>query len=131
MLSLVGHIAAHREGAPWPDALRGYPAGNLAMVAARLGEEFPRLDWEPPQACCLARIDLRPLGADGDALQREPVEAEKAAVMPGAAYGSPGRVRLDAGCPRTQAEAGVEALVRTPHRLGRAGRRTRPDDSYR
>ncbi|MFD8801350.1 MalY/PatB family protein [Streptomyces atroolivaceus] len=117
VLSLVGHIAAYREGAPWLDALRTYLAGNLAMVADRLRSEFPQLEWAPPQAGYLAWIDLRPLGVDDDALQRELVEVEKVAIMPGAAYGTPGRVRLNVGCPRSKAEAGVEALVRALRRL--------------
>ncbi|MFC5171839.1 MalY/PatB family protein [Streptomyces mutomycini] len=117
VLSLVGHIAAYREGALWLDALRAYLAANLAMVADRLREEFPQLGWEPPQAGYLAWIDLRPLGVDDDALQRELVEVEKVAIMPGAAYGSPGRVRLNVGCPRSKAENGVEALVRALRRL--------------
>ncbi|WP_406460990.1 pyridoxal phosphate-dependent aminotransferase [Streptomyces sp. NBC_00111] len=122
VLSLVGHIAAYREGGPWLDALRAYLAGNLTMVADRLREEFPGLGWEPPQAGYLAWIDLRPLGVDDDALQRELVEVEKVAIMPGAAYGAPGWLRLNVGCPRPKAEAGVEALVRALHRLTRAGR---------
>ncbi|MFD5284824.1 MalY/PatB family protein [Streptomyces rubrogriseus] len=123
VLSLVGHIAAYREGAPWLDALRTYLAGNLVMVADRLREAFPGLDWRPPQAGYLAWIDLRPLGVDDEELQRELVEVEKVAVMPGAAYGSPGRVRLNVGCPRSKAEAGVEALVRALGRLTGAQRR--------
>ncbi|MET8393332.1 MalY/PatB family protein [Streptomyces violaceoruber] len=123
VLSLVGHIAAYREGAPWLDALRTYLAGNLAMVADRLREAFPGLDWRPPQAGYLAWIDLRPLGVDDEELQRELVEVEKVAVMPGAAYGSPGRVRLNVGCPRSKAEAGVEALVRALGRLTGTQRR--------
>ena len=123
VLSLVGHIAAYREGAPWLDALRTYLAGNLAMVADRFREAFPGLDWRPPQAGYLVWIDLRPLGVDDEELQRELVEVEKVAVMPGAAYGSPGRVRLNVGCPRSKAEAGVEALVRALGRLTGTQRR--------
>ncbi|MFF9043866.1 MalY/PatB family protein [Streptomyces parvulus] len=117
VLSLVGHIAAYRHGAPWLDALRGYLAGNLALVADRLRAAFPRLGWEPPQAGYLAWIDLRSLRVDDDALQRALVEVEKVAVMPGSAYGSPGFVRLNVGCPRSKAEAGVDALVRAVRRV--------------
>ncbi|OON83058.1 MalY/PatB family protein [Streptomyces tsukubensis] len=121
VLSLVAHIAAYRRGEPWLDALRAYLAGNLAMLAERLRSEFPRLGWEPPQAGYLAWIDLRPLAVDDDALQRQLIEVEKVAIMPGAAYGSPGHVRLNLGCPRSKAEAGVEALVRALRRLTGAG----------
>ncbi|GAA4804113.1 MalY/PatB family protein [Streptomyces ziwulingensis] len=123
VLSLVAHIAAYREGAPWLDALRGYLAGNLAMVAGRLRAEFPQLGWEPPQAGYLAWIDVRPLGVADDALQRELIEGEQVAVIPGSAYGSPGWLRLNVGCPRSKAERGVEALVRALRRLTRSGGR--------
>lgn len=125
VLSLVGHIAAYREGAPWLDALRTYLVGNLTMVADRLHLEFPQLGWETPQAGYLAWIDLRPLSVDDDALQHELVEVEKVAIMPGAAYGSPGWVRLNVGCPRSKAESGADALVRALRRLTQSG----PDPS--
>ncbi|MFI8888053.1 MalY/PatB family protein [Streptomyces sp. NPDC053813] len=113
VLSLTAHIAAYRESAEWLDALRGYVAGNLALVARRLNEAFPELGWQPPQAGYLAWIDLRPAGVDGDeALQRVLIEREKVAVMPGGVYGAEGFVRLNVGCPRAKAEAGVEALIR-------------------
>lgn len=98
--------------------MRAYLAGNLAVVGDRLERAFPQLGWEPPQAGYLAWIDLRPLDVDDDALQRELVEVEKVAIMPGAAYGSPGRVRLNVGCPRSKAEQGVDALVRALRRFG-------------
>lgn len=112
VLSLTAHIAAYREGAAWLDAVREYVAGNLALVADRLHAAFPELGWRPPQAGYLAWIDLRPLGVDDDALQRVLVEREKVAIMRGAVYGAPGFVRLNVGCPRSKAVAGVEALVR-------------------
>lgn len=49
---------------------------------------------------------------DDEALQRVLIEREKVAIMPGAVYGAPGFVRLNVGCARSKAEAGVEALVR-------------------
>ncbi|MGW4313524.1 MalY/PatB family protein [Streptomyces sp. NPDC004491] len=112
VLSLTAHIAAYREGAAWLDAVRAYVTGNLAMVAERLDAEFPELAWVPPQAGYLAWIDLRPLGVEEEALQRVLIEGEKVAIMPGSVYGAPGFLRLNLGCPRSKAEAGVSALVR-------------------
>ncbi|MFE4453500.1 MalY/PatB family protein [Streptomyces sp. NPDC056796] len=112
VLALTAHIAAYRQGAPWLDAVRAYVTGNLRMVAERLDAAFPELAWEPPQAGYLAWIDLRPLGVDDEALQRVLIEREKVAIMPGAVYGAPGFVRLNVGCARSKAEAGVAALVR-------------------
>ncbi|MFG3285439.1 MalY/PatB family protein [Streptomyces sp. NPDC048111] len=117
VLSLTAHIAAYREGAPWLDAVRAYVADNLSLVADRLNSAFPELSWSPPQAGYLAWIDLRGLGVDEDALQRELVEGEGVAIMPGGVYGARGFVRLNVGCARSKAEAGVSALVRALTRL--------------
>ncbi|WP_406105165.1 aminotransferase class I/II-fold pyridoxal phosphate-dependent enzyme [Streptomyces sp. NBC_01003] len=121
VLSLTAHIAAYREGGAWLDGVREYTHGNLAMLAERLDAAFPGLGWRPPQAGYLAWIDLRPLGVDDDALQRELVERERVAIMPGATYGAPGFVRLNVGCPRAKAEAGADALVRALSRLAITG----------
>ncbi|MFF3209246.1 MalY/PatB family protein [Streptomyces sp. NPDC002886] len=114
VLSVAGHIAAYREGGPWLDALNAYVAGNLDLVRGRLARSFPELDWEPPKAGYLAWIDLRPLGVPDEVLQRELIHTEKVAIMPGTAYGPEGAgfVRLNVGCPRAKAQAGVEALIR-------------------
>ena len=82
------------------------------MVAERLNSAFPELGWQPPQAGYLAWIDLRPLGVDDAALQRELIEREKVAIMPGTTYGCDGFVRFNVGCPRAKAEQGVDALIR-------------------
>ncbi|MEV8318587.1 MalY/PatB family protein [Streptomyces sp. NPDC059900] len=111
VLSLVGHIAAYREGAPWLDAMGTYLRGNLQLIADRLTEAFPTLDWTPPHAGYLAWIDIRPLGVDDEALQRELIETQKVAIMPGTSYGSPGHLRLNAGCPRTKTDQGITALI--------------------
>ncbi|MFD7442097.1 MalY/PatB family protein [Streptomyces sp. NPDC059909] len=116
-LSLTAHIAAYRQAGEWLDALRAYVAGNLSLVADRLNREFPVLGWTPPQAGYLAWIDLRALGVPDEALQRELIEREKVAIMPGGVYGAPGFVRLNVGCPRVKAEQGVDALVRALTRL--------------
>lgn len=124
VLSLVGHIAAYREGGPWLEALGTYLRGNLHLIADRLNKAFPTLDWTPPQAGYLAWIDVSPLGVRDETLQRELIDTQKVAIMPGTAYGSPGHVRLNAGCPRAKVERGVTALVeavRAIHRRDAAG----------
>lgn len=117
VLSLTAHIAAYREGGPWLDELGAYVAGNLRMVAERLGSAFPELGWQPPQAGYLAWIDLRALGIDDAVLQRELIQREKVAIMPGTTYGVEGFVRFNVGCPRAKAEQGVDALIRALRRL--------------
>ncbi|AVH16102.1 pyridoxal phosphate-dependent aminotransferase [Enterobacter sp. SGAir0187] len=113
VLALTAHIAAYQQGAPWLDALRGYLEGNLLYIAQELNSAFPKLNWQPPEATYLAWIDLRPLNIDDRALQKVLIEQQKVAIMPGYTYGKEGNgfVRLNAGCPRSKLEQGVQRLI--------------------
>ncbi|MBZ0057329.1 MULTISPECIES: MalY/PatB family protein [unclassified Leclercia] len=113
VLALVAHIAAYEQGEAWLDALRGYLEANLQYVADRLNAAFPALNWQPPEATYLAWVDLRPLNIDDKALQKVLIEQQKVAIMPGYIYGEEGNgfIRLNAGCPRSKLEQGVERLI--------------------
>ncbi|MGY9338824.1 MalY/PatB family protein [Citrobacter braakii] len=113
VLALSAHIAAYQQGASWLDALRDYLASNLHYVARELNAEFPELNWQIPQSTYLAWIDLRPLNIDDHALQDVLIHQQKVAIMPGYTYGEEGRgfVRLNAGCPRSKLEKGVQGLI--------------------
>ena len=119
VLALTAHIAAYQQGEAWLDALRAYLEGNLHYVAKQLNAAFPQLNWQPPQATYLAWIDLSPLGIDDKALQKVLIEQQKVAIMPGYTYGVEGNgfVRLNAGCPRSKLEQGVERLIAGIHSL--------------
>ena len=88
--------------------------GNLRYVAVELNAAFPQLNWQPPQSTYLAWIDLRPLDIDDKLLQKELIEQQKVAIMPGYTYGAEGEgfLRLNVGCPRSKVESGVQALIR-------------------
>lgn len=111
--ALVAHIAAYQQGAPWLDALRDYLQGNLRYIADALNGAFPELSWQPPHSTYLAWIDLSPLDVDQHALQKTLIEQQKVAIMPGYTYGVEGNdfIRLNAGCPRSKLEQGVERLI--------------------
>lgn len=113
VLSVVAHIAAYRDGAPWLDALRAYLRANLVYLAERLNNAFPVLNCQVPESTYLAWIDLRPLGIDDSALQKALIEEQKVAIMRGDTYGAEGRgfVRLNVGCPRVKLEQGVKGLI--------------------
>jgi len=113
VLALVAHIAAYEQGEAWLDALREYLEANLQYVADRLNAAFPALSWQPPEATYLAWVDLRPLNIDDKALQKVLIEQQKVAIMPGYTYGEEGNgfIRLNAGCPRSKLEQGVERLI--------------------
>lgn len=113
VLALTAHIAAYQQGAPWLDALRHYLEENLSYIARELNSAFPNLNWQSPEATYLAWIDLRPLNIDDQALQKVLIEQQKVAIMPGYTYGKEGNgfVRLNAGCPRSKLEQGVQRLI--------------------
>lgn len=113
VLALTAHIAAYQQGEFWLDALRGYLEENLRYIARELNSAFPKLNWQPPEATYLAWIDLRPLGIDDKVLQQVLIEQQKVAIMPGYTYGNEGNgfVRLNAGCPRSKLEQGVQRLI--------------------
>lgn len=113
VLALSAHIAAYEQGAAWLDALREYLRENLRYIADTLNHAFPELNWQIPQATYLAWIDLRALNIDDKALQNALIQQEKVAIMPGDTYGDEGRgfVRLNAGCPRSKLEKGVNGLI--------------------
>lgn len=113
VLALSAHIAAYQQGASWLDALRDYLVSNLHYVARELNAAFPELNWQIPQSTYLAWIDLRPLNIDDHALQDVLIHQQKVAIMPGYTYGEEGRgfVRLNAGCPRSKLEKGVQGLI--------------------
>ncbi|MRS88709.1 putative C-S lyase [Enterobacteriaceae bacterium RIT714] len=119
VLALTAHIAAYHQGEPWLDALRNYLEANLHFIAERLNGAFPALNWQPPEATYLAWIDLSALGIDDKALQKVLIEQQKVAIMPGYTYGVEGNgfVRLNAGCPRSKLEQGVERLIAGIHSL--------------
>ncbi|WP_054180754.1 MalY/PatB family protein [Trabulsiella odontotermitis] len=111
--AIVAHIAAYRDGAPWLDALRPYLQDNMRYIARELNQAFPELRWQPPESTYLAWIDLRPLNIDDRALQKQLIETQKVAIMPGYTYGEEGNgfIRLNAGCPRVKLEQGVQRLI--------------------
>ncbi|MBE4914565.1 pyridoxal phosphate-dependent aminotransferase [Enterobacter cloacae complex sp. P6RS] len=113
VLALTAHIVAYQQGEPWLDALRRYLEENLLYIAQELNSAFPKLNWQPPEATYLAWIDLRPLNIDDRALQKVLIEQQKVAIMPGYTYGEEGNgfVRLNAGCPRSKLEQGVQRLI--------------------
>lgn len=113
VLALTAHIAAYQQGAPWLDALRHYLEPNLLYIARELNSAFPKLNWQPPEATYLAWIDLRLLNIDDHELQKVLIEQQKVAIMPGYTYGKEGMgfVRLNAGCPRSKLEQGVQRLI--------------------
>ena len=113
ILGVIGLMTAYNHCADWLDALKDYLFDNHKLVQQQLREKLPQLDYQIPDACYLAWIDLSPLNIDMQQLNKLLIEKYKVAIMPGSTYGQAGNnfVRLNLGCPRSKVEIGLSALI--------------------
>ena len=114
VLGMVAAEAAYRDGDPWRQALLAYLRANRARVVEAVAA-MPGLSMTVPEATYLAWIDCRALMAARGVT--DPValfEAAGVGLSEGAAFGAPGFVRLNFGCPRATL---ADALGRMSHAL--------------
>ena len=112
VLGMVAAEAAYRDGDPWRQALLVYLRGNRDRVVEAVGA-MPGLQLSVPQATYLAWIDCRSLMAERGV--SEPAaffEAAGVGLSDGAAFGAPGFVRLNFGCPRPTLDEALARMAR-------------------
>ncbi len=97
LLGMVAAEAAYRDGGPWRAALLAYLRGNREAVLTALAS-MPGLTTVSPEATYLAWIDCRAAGLADPA---KFFEDAGVGLSDGSAFGMPGFVRLNFGCPRT------------------------------
>lgn len=110
VMGLVAAEAAYREGASWRAELLDYLRGNRDLVESSVATMGP-LAMTAVEATYLAWIDCTALG------EPDPVaffERAGVGLADGAAFGAPGFVRLNFGCPRAVLD---EALGRMKNAL--------------
>lgn len=114
ILSVIAHMAAYQSGAPWLDDLKSYVLGNLNYLESTLNQAFPTIGYQIPQSTYLAWIDLNALQIDDNRLQRELIDNQKLAIMPGTTYGEYGKgyLRLNVACARSKVEDGTQRLIK-------------------
>lgn len=126
VLGMAAAEAAYRQGGEWRAALLEYLRGNAALIERFVADELPGVTTTHVEATYLAWLDARrapavvaaqaasatpavvpeaPSGVPGDAAARVPSPYELClaagvAVSDGAAFGGPGFVRVNLGCPR-------------------------------
>lgn len=106
-LGFTAALAAWRDCAEWHRALIEYLRGNRDRVAAAV-DAHPRLSMVTPEATYLAWLDARGLGSDDPAAA---AEAAGIGLSDGAAFGAPGFLRLNYGCPRATLDEGLRRLA--------------------
>ncbi len=103
-LELAAARAAFEDTGPWVPALLDYLRGNHERLARVAGSRMT-----PVQATYLAWLDVRDLGLENPARH---FEAHGLGLSDGAAFGGPGFVRFNFGCPRATLDQGLERLAR-------------------
>ena len=109
--AIAGAEAAYRGGGEWHAQLLDYLRGNRDLLEGFVAEHWPRVRITHVEATYLAWLDVRDLGLD------DPVQAcldARVALSDGAAFGTPGFLRVNFGCPRSTL---TEALRRLQHVL--------------
>ncbi|HEX7037459.1 MAG TPA: PatB family C-S lyase [Pseudomonadales bacterium] len=101
-LELVASEAAFADTGPWLSELLDYLRGNHERLAEVAGERMT-----PVEATYLAWLDVRDLGLDNPGAW---FESHGLGLSDGAAFGGPGFVRFNFGCPRGLLERGLERL---------------------
>ncbi|MDP9240026.1 MAG: aminotransferase class I/II-fold pyridoxal phosphate-dependent enzyme [Actinomycetota bacterium] len=113
LLGVLASIAAFGEGGPWLDDVLDYLDGNRRLLADLLAERLPLAGYTPPQATCLAWIDLSAYDLGPDPVGRL-LERGKVALTAGLEFGGPGEgfVRLNFGTSRALLTEIVDRMAR-------------------
>ena len=108
-VNLLGYTAAeaaYRHGEPWREQLLAYLRDNRDLVLRKVAE-MPGLQAAPVEATYLAWIDTRQAALDHPAAF---FEQAGVGLSDGEAFGLPGYVRLNFGCPRSLLAEALERM---------------------
>jgi cystathionine beta-lyase len=103
-LAYAAAEAAYGDTGPWLPALLDYLRGNHRRL-----QSVARERMTPVEATYLAWLDVRDMGLDDPASY---FESYGLGLSDGAAFGGPGFVRFNFGCPRPLLERGLARLER-------------------
>jgi cysteine-S-conjugate beta-lyase len=111
-INALGYYAAesaYREGEPWRLQLMTYLRGNRDALVTFIQTRCPGLEVTAADATYLAWIDARGLGLTNPAQHFE----KKAGLFlsDGKAFGWPGWIRFNFGCPRSRMLEGLEKIA--------------------
>ena len=107
-LSFYAAEAAYRHGEPWRQALLAYLKSNRDTLVEFIRSECPDLSVVAGAATYLAWIDARRLGVDNPAEHFE--QRAGLFLSDGKAFGWPGWLRFNFGCPRARMLEGLAKI---------------------
>lgn len=100
--------AAYKHGELWRLALLEVLRENYASLQAFFASEIPEIIFRPMQATYLAWLDMRGLELEQPARF---FEQNGLGLSCGEAFGGPGHVRLNFGCPKSRLETGLDRMA--------------------
>jgi cystathionine beta-lyase len=106
VLGLTATEAAYRDAADWRRTLTAYLAANAQHVTRRLNA-MAGLSSHLPEATYLAWVDCRATGLEDPAAF---FESAGVGLSDGRAFGMPGFVRLNFGCPRATLDIALDRM---------------------
>ncbi len=105
--SVVAAEACYRGGGPWLAALLEYLRGNRAVMEEWVAGLGSGITTTHVEATYLAWLDVRALGSEDPAAH---CVAAGVGLSDGRAFGTPGFLRLNFGCPRSTLETALRRL---------------------
>ena len=108
VLAHMAALAAYRDCADWHAALLEYLRSNRDRLEQAV-EELPGISMAHVEGTYLGWIDVRALGLDDPGAF---FEAAGLGFSDGVAFGGPGFVRFNFGCPRTILEEAIARMRR-------------------
>jgi cystathionine beta-lyase len=105
--AVVAAEAAYRHGDEWREGLLNCLRGNRDLIEQFIAQSLPRVGITHIEATYLAWLDVRQCGRDN------PMQAcldAGLALSTGSAFGDPGYLRLNFGCPRSTLQEGLRRL---------------------
>ncbi len=107
-LSFVATEAAYRYGEPWRQALLAYLRTSRDLLRECIAAWEPRVMMSPLEATYLAWLDVRGLQLEHPGKY---FEHHGLGFSDGPAFGAPGFVRLNFGCPHSVLREALERLA--------------------
>jgi len=113
VMGLVACKAAYEGGAEWVDELVSYLRGNMSLIKEFLQKNIHQIKLVEPEGTYLAWLDCSELGLSTDELNDAIINKAKLWLNNGPVFGlgGAGFQRLNAACPRSVLQSGLERLL--------------------
>lgn len=128
IFGMYATMTGYTECDDYIDQLCDYIRGNMEYIQKFIRENLPDFRFEIPQATYLAWIDARNVPFTTEEIQDALVNVGKVAIMRGEVYGENGKkyLRLNAGCPRSKLEDGLQRFKTAMDWLYEAKKKDQP-----